>query len=346
MNRPPTLPAPRPFESYPHRFSVYFLSLTAERRFLETILKALEFTAQIESAPQGLSGLAHPPHLVGLNSSTKHAVVCQSGFQTAFTLKLPSRRPEDLANPTRDESLPEREDRIRRNLLFSGYDLRAKFESEGWTTDVLYFLNASSPEEGGVDLGTLARPDGTSPPSVQYYKSGSTVPIPRIPLAELRRNAISTGACFVDLSDVRREELAAILQTSPEEALVASAHMLKRLRLSQYFRPPIDELLLGTLAKSPQGLSPEQLGAAPHISSALNHPPSQAQHIAPVDYSDPLAVVKALEAEKRLRIKGSLAFTTDQGAQVAYEFEKSAEESWVQRILKLLPLVKFLAGSK
>ncbi len=347
MTQPPRLPPYRQPESYPHRFSVFFLNPAAEEAFLRAVLQALGFEARLEATPKGQSGLAHASHVLGVDAARRHAVICQTGFQAAFV----AARPTTLtlaAPPSRaEESLSSREDRIRRELLFAGYDLKAKAETDGWTTDVLYFLNATSPEEGGHDLESLTKagPEA-SPPSVSYSKAGSTHPILRIPLAELRRNALSTGACFIELSDVQTNELATILQAPPGEVLAATQQMLRRLRLPQYFRPPADELLLGALAKSPQGLPSEALVAAHQVSSALQHPPSEAQHISPVDYRDPLAVVRALEADKKLRVKGSLAFTTEAGAQVAYEFEKSPEDSWVQKVLKLLPLAKFLTGGQ
>jgi hypothetical protein len=344
LTQPPSPPAFPPAGAYSHRFYVYFLEPAAERRFLEAALRALGFEVRDEAAPVGLSGLTHSPHLMGLRTDTRHAVICQSGFQGAFAIERPG--PSGAVGPRSapEVTLIEREDRVRRALLFAGYDIKARLESEGWTVDLFYFLNATSPQEGGIDLEALSKTGPRSSAPVLYHKSASTKPILRIPLAELRRNAIGTGACFIELSDVRLDELTAVLSPHEEDSVAASRALLSRLRLPQYFQPPVDELLLGVLAKSPGGLSADQLVAAPAISSVLKHPPSAALHMPGVDYRDPMAVIKALESEKRLKVKASVVLPTEQGVQVAYEFEKSAQESWVERVLKFLPFVKSFTG--
>jgi hypothetical protein len=328
-----------------HRYSVALLSPEAEERFLRRVLTALGFQPSRQESPIGLSGLQHSSLLTGVSTTAHHIVLCQTGFQQVFAAPRVARIGQSSPPPGDSRALREREEQLRRDILFSGYDLKGRFEAEGWTCDLLCFLNLSSPEEGGSDLldFTLRRQrSGLAPIDIQSTVHQSTDPIAHIPLAELRRNAISTGACFLGLSDLLDHELVSVTQSEESAALETAIEMLKRLRIVQYFRPPTDELLLATLAKSTTGLPQQQLSTAADLSKRLNHPLGDNALLAGVDKDNPLEVALALRKEHLIQYRGKVAYVTESGLQVSHEIEKTAQESWIAKISKLVNLLKSL----
>ncbi len=330
-------------EKLPYHYSVSYLDFQAERRLLEALLSSLGFTPTLEAAPTGLSGLKHRDTLVGVDSQRSHMVVVQSGFQQLFVLERPrAQRLGTPYEPPDKRSLDEREEELRRELIFSAYDLKARYEDKGIACDILYFLNAASPEEG-LDLHALAleRQSKQQPPlPVATNRYSGTNPPPRLPLGALRRNALSTGAAFLGLSDLSPDELADLTRADSDRTVLVARQALDRLRLAQYFHPPADEFLLGALAGEHQGLPNSDLVKATDLTRRLQHPLAASSLLKGVDIENPLEVARALKKKGFVRYEGTIAHTTDSGAQIVHKFAGTPQESWIMKIGKLLSLFK------
>ena len=89
-------------------------------------------------------------------------------------------------------------------------------------------------------------------------------------MASIRAHVIATGAAFIDAGQLNPRDIG-VLASPSEEALPETVErVLAKTRLRQFFSPPLDELLLGTLRKA-NGLPFAELEAAAAISLRRGH---------------------------------------------------------------------------
>ena len=334
-------------EDLRHRYEINWLGPGVEPKLLASVLKVLDFDAAVEESPTGLSGISHPKLLVGRRSSRKHLVIVQSGFHRSFDTSRP--RAERLGEPPPPahdrRPLTEREEEVRRELLFASYDVKARFEKDGWTCDIIYFMNMSSPDDIGKSFSTELKRryggqlGGVDLRSTIYSSNGA---IARIPPQALRQNALATGACFLSLGDFLEEELVAIATASEDEALSATRSSLARTRVLHYFAPPADELMLATLAEARVDWSERDLVVVPHASKHFKHPVAPTTVLTGVNKDDPLEVALALRGAKFINYEGEKSYVTDDGYKIVHKISTTPQESWSKKIATAVELLKSL----
>ena len=345
----PDDPAYPDARSMPYSYEVTNLERTVEQRLLLRVARALGFSTEILKAPRGLSGIKHGEILLGKQERERHAVLFQSGFERCLSSELPPALSGLSAGMTRDpRPLDVREEATRREVLFSAYDIKALLKQQGWNTDVVYFLNMETPDQRGARLTELLqRALGPSLGHVRVRSqvTGSTHPIKTIPVGDLEQSAVATGAGLIKLSDLQVDELIDLASPAdPEIRSPVVEELLMRTGLLYYFKPPIDELMLGTLNQSNLSWSEQELVLSSEVSSAFRHKPSKPTLVTEGDLDDPFAVIAALRSHSYIiSYEAEVTRLTEKGDHIVHRF-KANPQSWHKKVADVVDLVKRLKG--
>jgi hypothetical protein len=332
--------------------SVLSLGSTSERLLLQAVLAVLGFDPAPPGAVIGLSGLQHNCLVVGVNKTSKHAVLALTGMGRAYTHKGSTGR---LVMGSSQISFAGKEDRARRGLLLAGYDVQARYHHDGYSCDLLFFLNACEPEHLGLDrndknliVGLEPVTGPRVPQDVNIVTCFADEPVVTLPEEELRENALAVGACFLRLSDFSSEAVVAVADYGAPDIVRSYVETeLRRLRVREYFHPPADALLLGAISMNDGQMTLNQVRAVPEISKALAHPVGDNQVVQDVDKDDPLGVLAALEKHKLIEWRLTTVYKTASGKEVMLEMSKTPQESWINKIAKsagdlIAPIIKAL----
>lgn len=327
-----------------HELGVLYLGETGQKALLGRVIRALGFEFRAEPEMRGLSGLRHRNVWLGLNEASRHAVVIQHGMERAYRehARVPKGQEKDelISIIAREASLPIRtkEDFVRRDVIFAGLDIQGLLKHEGYSTDLLFFQNVASWDAFGVrdfDWKTGAFvPSGESarlPKGLGGTHHWSVEPLVRISRAELSENAFGLGACFLALDDFTPEQVARLTEDASEATDEMMLGILKRLRVAQYFSPPVDELILGAASLEAK-FTRDSLPALATLSAVLKHPVGPPAILAGIDSADPRAVAEALADDRKIAYRGSVAYTTAEGLQVTHEFANRPQESWIRKL--------------
>ncbi len=226
-----------------------------------------------------------------------------------------------------------------RDALFRMYDISGVLEREGLKVDLVLFENRLT---GGLpDLTALrdikAWAEQNNLPSDwrgSWQFAGNRIDVPGARyLSDAARGA---GACYFGLNDLTPPEIAAMCGDDESHAEVVSQEAMSRVRVTQYFNPPTDELILTALALSrrhdPQ--FPEDIYRA---AVSLAHTPAPNTVVPSTDYTDPVATAKELSKCGAIGYSGEIRLEKD-GREIVHRVEKTAQENFVIRALRTLDI--------
>lgn len=331
----------------PNRGSFGVLGCDGQVAIGAALLKALGFEPTSTTSLVGRSGLEHRISLAGVDTATKRVIVFQTGKEelprvySAFSAT--SRRPTRGSD---QEKSPEEKARewIQR-ALFTTYDIKSALEQEGGTCEVVFFFNtflapiASMTEHEMQDWHRSA----LLPRDTKIVRLGSHNPVVEVDVPWMRERITSVGAAFLDAQDLSIEELSTLAGNRGQSNVSSTAaEVLRRTRLEQFFSPPLDELLLGTLGKA-GGLEEVELVRAEAIARANRHSVSPNTIATTANHTDPIATLTQLKSMKHVSFKRRECFLEPSGKAVVQEWEKTSEESLFIKILRELRLPDLVA---
>lgn len=301
-------------------YAEFTLGAHSRSVFLRNFLSAIDYSFSGAQKLQGLSGLTHPFEVVGRKG--KNILLVVGGAEAHA-------RGPGLAQ----ESPRERMEHWRNKALLSAYDVQSALARDGLIVDLMFFHNICNALrfEELVALRELVKKYNLPLDTSGCFHT-SVNPVPILATEELVRVAQSVGACFLSLNDLSIEEISALSQKSDAAAVATAAAAAKRIRLAQYFRPPTDELVLSGYDMS-RSHSADLSRAVYDAAAELGHQPSQNAIVSPDVFKDPVATAKELETHKYISFESKTVTVTPDGHQVVQTIRKSAQGSFVIRVL-------------
>ena len=227
------------------------------------------------------------------------------------------------------------------------YDTSAVLEHENIKVDLVIFENrltkALPKDEGFQAIG----------PWINKYKlpkdwNGSWQnSIKEIEVAENRflpETGHAAGACYFGLNDLTLSEISAICGANDKDAAMHTRTAMSRIRIDQYFNPPTDELILTSLSLS---MRHDKAFVKDIYDTAvsLNHKPVANVIVPNVDFSDPIATAKELDKLKNISFSTDVRLN-DKGREITHHIEKTAQENFVIRALKVMDIPNIIKEIK
>ncbi len=291
--------------------------------FLTNVLNALGFKHCGPSSFSGLSGLEHEFDAIGKRD--KNILLVAGG---AAHYEYDKERNKNL-NPR------ERMEQWRNKALLSAYDVQSTLAKDNLIVDLMFFQNVNNKHRYvGKDIDPDKwRKRHKVPDDLQAMHTESIYDVPFLPRDELVNVATAVGASFITLNDLTIKEIAAL---SGNDDIKTAHKTCKRLRLLQHFNPPTDELLLSAcdLSRSPDPDLPQKLY---DISLSLGHTPTENVLVPDASFKDPVETAKQLEKNKYIEFD-SIMEITEEGYKITQSIRKTAQGSFVVRVLKTLGL--------
>jgi hypothetical protein len=153
----------------------------------------------------------------------------------------------------------------------------------------------------------------------------------------LRDCVIAAGASFVDANQLGFEAIGRLTRPLDELDLSAVKAVLSRVRLGQFFHPPLDELLLGTLSKAGHMAAGELQKTGP-VAVNSGHEIAGNTLVPGASSADPEETIRRLKDLGMVSFKRSEFFIEPSGKAVVQEWEKTAQEPLFVKILRELRL--------
>lgn len=306
-----------------HEYYELCLGDYSRQVFLKNILNALGFKYSGPSSLPGLSGLYHEFDAIGRRDRN---ILLVAGGAEYYDH---NRRNKENLNPR------ERMEQWRNKALLSAYDVQSALTQDKLIVDLMFFQNVNNNHRWiGKDIDPDEwRKRNKVPDDIKAMHSQSIYDMPILSQDELVNIANAIGASFVTLNDLTIEEIATLSGTDD----IKTAHeTCKRLRLLQHFNPPTDELLLSAcdLSRSPDPDLPKKLY---DTSIALGHTPTENVLVPSTSFKDPVETAKQLEKNKYIEFESTMEIT-EEGCKITQSIRKTAQGSFVVRVLKTLGL--------
>ncbi len=320
--------------NYPYQRSFVLLGRESQVAITSSLIRSLGFEPKLNPSLEGLSGIAHAVPLIGVDPHKRRLLVVQTGAE-----EIPRfyHEPHHQISSNIVSSKSPEEARLEwlRKSLFTTFDVKAAIESRGWSCNTLFFFNSLE-----VPTASMADKERNNwwrinqmPKDAVATSLGAGQPIGELDMASIRAHVIATGAAFIDAGQLNPRDIG-VLASPSEEALPETVErVLAKTRLRQFFSPPLDELLLGTLRKA-NGLPFAELEAAAAISLHRGHELSPNTLTTDARARDVLQTLKALERQKFVAFRQKEVFIEPDGTTVTKEWEKTAEESLFVKILR------------
>jgi hypothetical protein len=334
----------RPIHTMTHKRSYAVLGQRSQARITSALLRTLGFESTTMPAEiEGLSGLRHRVPLLAVDSTSKRLVVVQGGaeeisrFFHEQTSRYPTPRqpkpkaPEELALEWLEKS------------LFRSFDLREAIRNQGWTCNVLYFFNsfetptAAMTDEAQAEWLTAMR----MPSDAHGLSLGAEVPISSLDVDFLRSRVISAGAAFIDANQLEPSEVGLLAGPWSEGLTPLAQSVVTRVRLRQFFSPPLDELILGTLTKA-GSLPLDQVELAPILAERSGHPIAPNTIARESAAGNVMDTLRQLESMRQVTFRRREAFVEPDGRAVVQEWERTAQESLFVKILREIRVPELL----
>lgn len=331
-----------PIHAMSHKRSYAVLGQQSQSRIASALLRALGFqSTQCEVEIEGISGLHHSIPLLAVDHDNKRLVVVQGGaeeisrffHEQATQHRSPSQPkpkvPEELAREWLEKS------------LFRSFDLREAIQNQGWSCNVIYFFNSfETPTAAMAEKDQHAWwKDNRMPHDARTHSLGAEVPIGALDVEFLRSRVVSAGAAFIDANLLLPEEIGRLAEPWSEELALLAESVVSRVRLRQFFRPPLDELLLGTLTKA-GSLSLDEAERAPVLAGRSGH--TIAPNTIAKDNGGVVETLRQLEAMKQVSFHRSEVFIEESGKVVVQKWERTAQESVFIKILREIKIPEIL----
>ncbi|NQT04356.1 MAG: hypothetical protein HQ580_20185 [Planctomycetes bacterium] len=299
------------------------------QNLLRNILRAQGYMPAAQQDFEGLSGIRHVFEVVGVKGKNLLLVVGGAEGDKA------SRSPR-YATPRN------RMVRWRNKALLSAYDVESVLAAEGWMVELMFFQNVSNIYPRELDeldpdeVPKFFRQSGLECDH-RFEMRASSEPIPVERSEELVKVASSVGACFFTLNDLTLDELVYLAAKTPDETDPHRVQAISdRIRVSQYFRPPTDELIIAASDFSARR-DREFVHQVYRAALTLGHEPAQNALVPNVDFRDPVATAVELEKHKYIHFETTLE-VTEEGRKVTQVIRKTAQGSFIVRVLRNIGL--------
>jgi hypothetical protein len=302
----------------------YQISLTesASQTFLRNLVACLGFDYSGPDTLEGQSGLKHQFVAIGTKRSS---ILLVAGGVEKIQRKHMMLDPREQMELWRDSA------------LLSAYDVQNVLLQEGKIIDLLFFHNANyqvqfppydihKPLSDRLSLGRDFTLFGRDHKLLTQTMSSQ----------ELAYVAEAVGASFLSLDDITLPEIDQLVSGFDDSTVDLARNLAKRLRLAQYFEPPTDELILTAFALS-KTQDKSIVRRVYDTSLALGHVPAANALVPSVDFRDPVQTAKELEHNKYISFESRIE-VTQQGQRIVQTIRKSAQGSFVVRVLRALGL--------
>ncbi|OPL11758.1 MAG: hypothetical protein AVO38_15625 [delta proteobacterium ML8_D] len=303
-------------------YSEMNLGKFSKRNLLQNILSATGYQELQENVRiAGLSGLMHNFEIMGIKDKNLLLVVGGAEDKEVYkqyNLKTPKEKMEFW----------------QKEALLSAYDVEAALKQDGYIIDLMFFRNIShhTPPISKEPMEYYKPFDIPDDLSVSWTKSIYDIPILSDDI--LTDSAQSIGACFLSLNTLSLEELGMLTSNIDEKSINYCKQILNQKRISQYFSPPTDELLLSTFDRLKTSSPFQEATQIIEIAEKLGHKPTPNILINNL-LRDPVEIAKELEKKNLISYKG-ITEVTQEGIKIRHEISKSAQESFVIRLIKAL----------
>lgn len=295
--------------------------------FLKNILRVFGYEAIIHERIRGLSGIKHTFEAIGIRG--KNILLVIGGSEN-----------KSIYRKIKVNDYNQRLDFWQRESLLSAYDVQAVMQHEGWNVDLMFFHNtfyddSVTKEVLKMDWDEWVKKNKLSW-DIELQAQHSINPIRTFPRERLFTIAHSIGACFLTLTDLTIPEIATLTTQENEDSLTLAQDITVKTRTVQYFNPPADELVLGSihLATSRDKELPAKVI---DTAASLGHELAENKIIPVVSLRDPIELVKELEKHKYISFESSLEMTNE-GTKYIQKISKSAQESFIIKVLNTLHL--------
>lgn len=336
----------RPISSMPHRRSFATVGEGSQSRIGSTLLGHLGFSPLAKQQLEGISGLRHRFPTLGTDEEGKRVVVVQTGAEDLARFYF-AQDPTRPSRPSFGEPPPKPPQEqllgwLQRSL-FSTLDLREAIQRKGWTCNSLYVFNSfEAPTAEMTDEQRSAWWEKNELPNdIQLQTLEAHRPIQSLDVSFIRARVISAGAAFIDLNELSPREIGLLAGLDSERAASVAAEVSSRLRLDRFFHSPLDELLLGMLAKA-EHLPLEEIVLAPELARRTGHPVASNAIATGVPTEDPLATLRRLEEFRHIGFSRTEVFIEESGKAVVQRWERTPQESLFVKILRELRLPELL----
>lgn len=310
-----------------HEYSELCLGEESKQVFLRNVLTTLGYEHSGPSSLFGLSGLEHLFDAIGKRNENILLVSGGAAYHDYAKGKSKNLNPK------------ERMEQWRNKALLSAYDVQSVLTQDNLIVDLMFFQNVNNKHQSWSKSSDRDewRERHKLPKDIAGMHTESVYDVPVLSQNELLKVANSIGASFLTLNDLTIDEIAALASTDYTKELKTKVHnTCKRLRLLQYFNPPTDELLLSAydLNRSSDPYLPNKLY---DTSMALGHIPTENELVPSASFKDPVETAKQLEKHKYIEFESKIEITQE-GRKVTQSIRKTAQGSFVIRVLKTLGL--------
>ena len=295
--------------------------------FLRNVLNTLGFKYSGPSSFFGLSGLKHEFDAIGKKDNNVLLVVGGAAYYDSYKEKNKNLNPR------------ERMEQWRNKALLSAYDVQSALAQDNLIVDLMFFQNVNNKCHWvGKDIDPNEwKKRHKVPEDIAAMHITSIYDVPLLSQDELVIVANSIGASFITLNDLTIDEISTLSGTEDIKAVESMSYeTCKRLRLLQYFNPPTDELLLSACDLS-HSSEPDLPSKLYDTSLALGHMPTENVLVPSASFKDPVETAKQLEKNKYIEFK-SVMEITEEGHKITQTIRKTAQGSFVVRVLKTLGL--------
>ncbi len=313
-----------------YEYSEVSLGKASEQKILKRILTSCGFRFSGETEMKGLSGHEHQIDAIGIRGT--NIVLALSG-------------PKDLGLRLKENggiSLPPKykAEIWCRDALFRMYDISAYLNKEGYNVDLFLFENQltdSAPNIVDFGFATDVNQWAEKNNLPKDWLGNWSTSLKSIEIPEsnyLLETGRSSGACYLGLNNLTLEEISRICG---EDEAVASEHTkaaMLRIRVDQYFNPPTDELILGSLSHSKRH-DKKFVEEIYETSISLSHKPTENVLVSEVDYTDPIQTAIALQDMGSIDYSAEIHIS-DSGKEAVFRINKTAQENFIIRVLKVM----------
>jgi hypothetical protein len=336
---------PGNLKDLPYRRSFAVLGKESQAVITSALLRGLGFEVSLPSEIEGLSGIRHFIPLIGVDSERKRFIVVQTGAdQIARFYHEPRPRSPNYSGLQEPPKSPtELRFEWLQKSLFTTFDIKAAIESQGLSCSIIYFFNSfevPTVEMTEEEVNIWWR-ENKIPGATRITSLGASEPIGDLDISVIREHVISAGAAFIDANQLQPYEIGTLAGPwgeSVEELVLA---VLARTRLRQFFAPPLDELLLGTLGKA-ESLTIGELERVSEIAQKQGHQVAPNTIVKSARHTDPIETLRELRGDKYISLRRREVFVDDNGRMITQEWEKTAEEPLFIKVLRELRLPELI----
>ena len=294
--------------------------------FFRNILEALGFEYSGPQTLPGKSGFEYPFQAVGIRPGNCVLVV-------AGAISLTRQKLSD------DRTPKQRLEAWIRDSLLSMYDVGAVLQEQGLYADLFFVHDVFTKIDAAEDFRAILKEYQLN---AGFSQSLSAYPIEILHPDYIYGVARAVDSAFLSFDALSLSDLTQLTNQYSDTSIQYAKNVLEKLRVTQYFNPPTDELILSALAEARPASKALAVGVA-EKSNELAHPLSPNTHIKEVDYLDPVAVLEALQEYKYVDYKARYEISED-GKKITHMIHRSPQENWLFKLLRVIRVHELAKG--